>query len=188
VKLVVKREDVLTEFAVVGAINGDRKAFELLYRQWQPLLSRHASHLTRDRESTYDIMQDAWIAIAKGLRRLDDPSCFKGWAYRIVSNKSRDWIRKEQARRRLHDGVRHFENNLSGGATESIGAVSTLRDTIQTLPDNHRVILTLFYLEDWTVKDISAMLQLPDGTVKSRLYHARRTLKGALEKKNDDQT
>ena len=75
-----KQEDILSELTTIGAGRGDKKAFGLLYRQWHPQLIRFAVRLSRNPEASVDIMQDSWIAIARGLSRLDDPAKFKSWA------------------------------------------------------------------------------------------------------------
>lgn len=188
VRLQKQQDDALTALVVAGARVGDKQAFDLLYRQWQPRLSRFAFRLVRNSEATADIMQDSWVGIARGLARLNNPSRFKGWAYRIVSNKCRDWMRREQARRRSENHVEvEMESLASIDATASENAaiaVSSLGQAIKTLPTEQRTILSLFYLEEWSVREIGAVLSIPDGTVKSRLYHARKTLKNVLEKEN----
>lgn len=187
-RLQKQQDEVLTELTVTGARAGDRRSFELLYHQWQPRLSQFAYRLVRNSDATADIMQDSWVGIAKGLSRLNEPSRFKGWAYRIVSNKCRDWIRHEQARRRLEDQVEaeaESRASLNASSSESGNAgdaVSSLRESIKKLPDEQQTILSLFYLKEWSVREIGAVLRIPEGTVKSRLYQARKTLKSVLEK------
>jgi len=178
------REDVLTDLVVTGAQAGDQRSFTLLYRQWNPVLIRYAARLTRDMAAPADIMQESWIAIAKGLGRLSDTSKFKSWSYQIVSNKCRDWIRVEQSRRRLHESEALSEVQPNTEAMQN--PVSIIKTALQDLPDDQRTILTLFYLEELGVHMIGVILNIPDGTVKSRLYHARKTLRGVLEKRKDE--
>lgn len=185
-QLTRSQEDVLTEFTAAGARNGDRRSFDLLYRQWQPKLTRFAVRLTRNPDAVVDIMQDSWVAIAKGLPRLNHTARFKAWAYRIVSNKCRDWIRREQARRRLADQVEESHIQSPPGSDPTSEAVSAIRRALRFLPEEQRTILMLFYIEEWSVRQIAALFRIPEGTVKSRLYHARKTLKGVLEKENNE--
>ena len=100
-----KRSQIEDELLVMDAQTGDRSAMEALVRRWQKRLWLHALRLTGDREAAWDVTQQAWLGIVKGLRRLRDPARFRAWAYRIISNESADWIRKKTSLReaQLHD-------------------------------------------------------------------------------------
>lgn len=67
------RADILTELEVIGARKGEKRAFELLFRQWQPRLLSYAIRMTSNPDAATDVMQDVWLAISRGIRRLDDP-------------------------------------------------------------------------------------------------------------------
>ncbi len=186
---IVKRgSDILTEMAVLGAVRGESKSLEILIRYWHPRLFAHAVKLTGDRDGAEDVMQEVWIAVSKGIRRLRDPVKFKGWIYRITGNKSTDWIRSKQVRRSVSQ---RLEKEISSeDFVESIerakdDPVATLRARLSDLPDTQRIILTLFYLEELSVKEIGRALDIAAGTVKSRLYHARKMLREALEENNE---
>jgi RNA polymerase sigma-70 factor (ECF subfamily) len=132
-------------------------------------------------------MQETWAAVVRGIHRLNDPARFRSWIYRIVGNKSADWIRSNQARRRLHSQVARESKSvtsvtsvtLESGADENV--IGTLRELFRTLPIEKQTILSMFYLDEMSVAEMGFALQIPEGTVKSRLFHARRMLKEALE-------
>lgn len=178
------REEILTDLAITGARAGDQKSFRLLYQQWNPTLCIYAVRLTQDSDAVSDIMQEAWIAMAKGLGRLEEVENFRPWAYRIVSNKCRDWIRSQQSRRRVAEEA--LGNQEDDEIWPSGDPVSRLRESLNRLESNQRIILTLFYLEEMSIHEIGAALDVPDGTVKSRLYNARRTLKDVLEYRSNE--
>jgi len=92
--------EVLDEYLVLRGQAGEPEAFRLLVERWQPRLLAHAFRYTQSGDAARDVTQESWMAIVKGLSRLDDPTRFRAWAYRIVANKARDWVRREQARRR----------------------------------------------------------------------------------------
>jgi len=175
------RADILTELAVIRAKRGESKAFEILVNLWQPRLGRNALRLLGDSEAASDVMQEVWLAVSRGIRRLDDPARFRSWIYRIVRNKCADWIRSEQARRRMTEQLAEEADSNSDGDRSDDAPIDTLRSLIRELPEEQRSILTLFYLEEMHVREIGFVLGIPDGTVKSRLYHARQMLKEALE-------
>ena len=171
----------MTELTVIRVQGGEQKAFELLVKQWQPRLLAYAKRTTGSLEAARDVLQDVWIAVSRSIRRLDSPEHFRGWIYRIVRNKCADWIRAEQARRRLATKMSETSQNPSTGSVPDEHPVGQIIAMLRTLPEERRTILTMFYLEELSIRDIGYALNIPEGTVKSRLYHARRMLKDALE-------
>lgn len=173
------RSEILTELLVLRIQSGERKAFDLLVAQWHRRLIRRVFRLTQDPDAAKDIAQETWIAVVKGIRRLDDPSRFQNWIYRIIRNKCADWIRKEQSERRLK--VTFAEEAESRTESKSDGPIDVIRSEIRKLPNDQRTVLTLFYLNEMGVRAIALNLGIPEGTVKSRLYHAREMLKEMME-------
>lgn len=177
-------EDIQDELLVLRCQEGDSAALEALIARWQPRFARLAWRLTGQREVARDIVQDAWLAIVRGLRRLDDPALFRTWAYRIVKNKCSDWTRRRAVERKAPQGLQDAAAASGDAAseTESAGELAQLRDALGNLPDEQRAILSLHYLDDMSVVQIARVFGVPVGTVKSRLYHARNRLKQALER------
>jgi len=172
--------DALEELLVLRCQDGEAEALEALARLWHPRLLRHAAGLTRDREAARDVAQEVWMAIARGIGRLEDPARFRSWAYRIAVHKSRDWIRREQGRRRaLVRAAESGEVETYQGDSE---AEQKILSTLRALSPEHRAILSWYYLEEMSVREIAEVLSVPEGTVKSRLFYARRALRECLEK------
>jgi RNA polymerase sigma-70 factor (ECF subfamily) len=170
--------DVLDEYLVLRGQTGDPEAFRLLVERWQPRLLGHAFRYTRNGEAARDVTQESWMAIVKGLSRLQDPTRFRAWAYRIVANKARDWVRREQVRRRAADGAPIPET--TGEPANAEDDLSRVRLAIARLEPEQRLILSWFYLDDMPLRDIAEALSIPAGTVKSRLFHARAALRACL--------
>ena len=84
------------QLLVMDAQDGDAAAMEKLVCRWQKRLWQHAYRMTADKEAAWDVTQQSWLGIIKGLRKLDDPENFKAWAYRITTNKSIDWIKRRK--------------------------------------------------------------------------------------------
>ena len=177
--------DILDELLVLQCQDGDDNALETLIERWQPRLSRLAWRLTGEREAARDIVQDTWLAIVRGLRRLDDPARFRTWAYRIVSNKCADWTRRRVVQRNAAQdmqakAVRALDSRSNDD--DSADDVVQMRDALARLPDDQRAILALHYLEGMGVAQMARALDVPQGTVKSRLHHARNSLRQTLER------
>ena len=162
------------ELLVMDAQDGDAKAMDRLVGRWQKRLWQHAFRLTGDNQAAWDVTQQTWLGIIKGLRKLHDPANFKAWAYIITTNKSIDWIRKSEAARQIS-----FEEiqNHQHRATQDIG----LRELLEKLDFRKRAVLSLYYFEQLSVSETSTVLNIPQGTVRSRLHSARKELKELWE-------
>lgn len=178
------RDAVLDEWLVLRCQAGDVKALEVLARRWYPRMRIHAGRLTRDPEAAEDVAQEAWIGIARGLGRLRDPARFRSWAFRIVSNKARDWIRGEQARRRSGKALDSAGTRYAGSdrmERDGSSELARLTKALEGLSIGQRTILKWFYVDERSVREIAEAASIPEGTVKSRLYHAREALRRILE-------
>lgn len=179
---------VLDELLVVAARGGSSAAFGQLVRRWTLRLQRHAGRLLRDPERARDVVQDAWASMARDLRRLDDPARFPGWAYAIVSRRCVDALRRTVRDRRL--SVWAAADAATDRATHARSEVDDRLDlaaAIERLPIDLRLLVSLHYGEGLGVAEIAATHGLPAGTVKSRLYAARRALRDFLEGAENDQ-
>lgn len=180
-------DDIEDELLVLRCQAGDEEALRLLIGRWQARLSRLAWRLTGDREAARDVVQEAWLAIVRGLRRLDDPARFRSWACRIVNNKCADWTRRRVVRRRVTGELREQAKPpvapaVSAHENDSSNDVARLRCALRELPDQQRAILALHYIDGFGLREIAVALDIPVGTVKSRLFHARAALRDALER------
>ena len=121
------------------------------------------------------------IAIVRGIRRLDDPARFRHWAYRLVTHRAADWVRRQQRLRKLAEDA--WLEAEATGERSADDSVDGLRRAFGRLPTECRAILSLHYFQDIRLTEIARILELPEGTVKSRLHHARNQLKTALQRR-----
>ncbi len=164
-------EDLL----VLSAQNGDHKAFSSLFRLYHKPLIGFAVKLSNNNEIASDAVQDAWIKAAKNIRQLNDPRAFKSWIYRLVRWKLLDSLKKqaiEGSRLEVLD-EETMANNLDSGSVKD----EELSAAINRLPNVEKQIIYLFYLDEMKITEISIILEIPVGTVKSRLNRARQLLK-----------
>jgi RNA polymerase sigma-70 factor (ECF subfamily) len=171
--------EVLDEYLVLRGQAGEPEAFRLLVERWQPRLLGHAFRYTRSGDAARDVTQESWMAIVKGISRLEDPTRFRAWAYRIVANKARDWVRRERVRRRVADGAVPPAVVDAPSTADDDG--TRIRDAVARLEPEQRLVLSWFYLEDMPLREIADALRIPVGTVKSRLFHARAALRASIE-------
>ena len=167
--------EAIDEYLVVECQLGNSDAFNALVRRWQGQFVLRAQTFTRDREAALEVAQESWLGIIRGLRRLRDPGQFRSWAMRIVANKSRDWIRRERARRGVAEEARLVEPQ------ETARSVGQVRDGLAALEPSQRALLSSHYFENHSLAEIASELGIPIGTVKSRLSTARNQLRLRLE-------
>lgn len=173
------REQVVDDMLVLAAQAGAVEAFDLLARRWHPRLLRHAWHLTEDDDGAREAVQEAWLAVVRGLSRLHDPACFGAWALRITSRRCADWVaRRRRTRRRTAPLDSPVVAPEAPAATRELELV---RDAVRRLDGERRALLSMFYVEGMSVAEIARALGIPSGTVKSRMYDARAKLRAVLE-------
>jgi RNA polymerase sigma factor (sigma-70 family) len=173
--------DALDAYQAGLAADGDAHAFDLLYRRWHPKLLRLAQRLTHNPDEARDVMQDAALTMAKDIRKLKDPARFSAWACTIVRRRTADHIDKAV---RLRAGEADWlDVEPSSGADEAL----SLKQALERLPETDRLMLKLIYLDGFRGHEIAAVLGIPLGTVKSRLFTARQALKSIYDPQSDGQ-
>lgn len=177
-----RTNQVFEELLVLNARNGDTHAINLLVKRWNGRIRNQVYRHTQNAEVSGDISQEVWIAIFKSINNLQDVRKFGVWALSIASRKAIDWIRRNQVDRN-REGIREMVATEmaedSGDDQEML--IRRLRQALKSLPEDQRVILSLYYLEELAVPDIATILSIPAGTVKSRLYYARENLKQIIK-------
>ncbi|WP_145259429.1 RNA polymerase sigma factor [Planctomycetes bacterium Pan216] len=174
-------EQIVDELLVLRWQEGNAAAVEAMVERWQPRLWRHACRLLGRRDVASDITQEAWIAIVKGIGRLRDPACFRRWAFLIVTRKCADWIRVQQRQRDVLRQVPVPPEEADDASADG-DEIERLRWAMKRLPEERRVLLAMFYREQMSLHEIADILEIPVGTVKSRLYHAREELREVIER------
>ena len=164
-------ERLIDETLVLDCQNGRAEALRALVSRWQRRFWRHALYLTGDAEAAWDVTQESWLGIVRGIARLKQPARFREWGFRIVTNKARDWMkRKRGGTGRDPDALP--APVIEGDLERSDNAADVLH-LLRRVSSDHRVILTLHYFEGLRVADVADILGIPVGTAKSRLYAAR---------------
>jgi len=177
-----RKDRILDEFLAAAARAGGRPALDALALRWERRLVRHAWRLVGDIEDARDVAQDAWIDIARGIGRLNDSAAFPAFAFRIVTRRAADLVRRKKRARRAAAAFAAEPRDsacIYDGMDASASAPALLA-AMAALPADQRAAIALFYLEDLSVAEIAAALGVPAGTVKTRLMAARDKLRIAL--------
>lgn len=172
---------VIDRLLVVRAQEGEKEAFRMLFQLWNPKLLGYAFKLSGDPAAAHDIAQETWVAIVKGLKRLEDPALFRAWFFRIAHNKAADDIRAKQKHRKSEEAGKEMAELKSNEHPSDQGL--ELKALIEAMPSEKRSLIILFYVEGLTIPELAEVFEIPTGTVKSRLHTAREDLKYSLERK-----
>ncbi len=181
---------IIESYVVSSARLGSQAARAQLVTRYQPRFLRHAYRLLGDAEQAEDAVQDAWLEIVRGLSNLKDDLAFQAWAFRIVTRRCARIITKQKNMRGLINRT-ESEPAPNGEATDQLELAAEqgpLREALAALSPEHRVAVALFYLEEMSVAEVAVVLDIPVGTVKSRLMNARAKLRESLDRRNDGQT
>ncbi len=173
-------QKVFDALLVLQYRSGNKKALGLLVKRHHQKLCRHAYWYTHDMEVSKDIVQDSWGVIISKLSLLKDPNAFGSWAMRIVTRKSMDFLNRTKRNRERLQTFRPDMDTID--EEEKAHVLKSLQIAMLKISDNQKIVLRLFYTEAYSLKEISAILDISEGTVKSRLFHAREKLKSILKK------
>ncbi len=159
---------------------GDKKALGMLVKRHHNRFCSHANWYLTDLDASKDVVQDCWSIIMNKLGSLRDPNSFSSWAMRIVTRKSIDFLKQNKTKR---EKLRQYQyTNLEGTNNEEKNTeIIKLQQAIKSLPNDQQIVLRLFNTQEYSLIEISNILDISVGTVKSRLFHAREKLKTILK-------
>lgn len=182
---------------VLAVREGDTTAYRGLVEKYQTRVYQLVYGMVRNQEDAKDLTQDAFVKAYDNLHRFRLEASFYTWIYRIASNVAIDFIRKRKRR-----GTTEFDEQIAargadGGMAEQHGQDSPSRtlerkqlyarimDAMQELPEDQRQVILLRELEGLAYKEIAEVMEVPEGTVMSRLYYARKKLQKLLAEERE---
>ncbi|ADO68955.1 RNA polymerase sigma-E factor [Stigmatella aurantiaca DW4/3-1] len=169
--------------------DGDQRAFKLLVERYQRKVYAVALGMLKDKEEAMDVSQEAFVKVYKYLDHFKGDSSFYTWLYRITVNICIDLIRKRTGAG--GEAVEFDETQVMDVSQANIGALGSrlgtnpqksalrrelaekIQEALATVPEKHRAILLLREIEGMSYEELSRTLDIPKGTVMSRLFHAR---------------
>jgi RNA polymerase sigma-70 factor (ECF subfamily) len=170
---------------VRAAQDGSVPALEELFRRHWPQTHRAAYLIVRDAAAAEDIAQEAFLSALGALERFDRRRPFSPWLHRIAVNRAIDWSRARAVRNEVAASEPLLDSAGAEAAPEERVAIGAgLEQALGGLAPEHRAVVVLRYLLDYTPGEIANMLELPRGTVNSRLRRALDGLSGLLERES----
>jgi RNA polymerase sigma-70 factor, ECF subfamily len=163
---------------------GSLSALGFLYDKHQHLVHRTALAITADSEAASDLLQDVFLRLYKFAHHIDPERPLEPWLYRMTTNLSYTWVKRSK---RLLRSIEDIADWLVGTKKNTISQTVILEEELQQLqqavarlPLPQRTVVVLYYLNDLSIQEISEILEIPAGTVKSRLHYGREALKSHL--------
>jgi RNA polymerase sigma factor (sigma-70 family) len=168
------------ELLAVRCQLGERQALDALVARWHLPLWKYARRLTGGEDAADDVVQDVWLRILRGLPGLREPARLRPWIFGIARRVLMDRLRAQYAAPPIADvdvGDLGEPDDPGGGP----GDMDLLHGELASLPVLEREVLVLFYLDELGLAEMADVLAIPVGTVKSRLFRARRNLRQRLD-------
>lgn len=163
----------------------DIAALGELFEAFKDAVYRTALAITRDERAAEDILQECFVRLYTYAASVDAGRPLKPWLYRVTVNLSYDWFSKKSVTQPL-DEILDWWAGLQNvfpapdRRAEERELLMMVRDVVAELPASHQTAVVLFYLENLSLEEVAEVMDLPMGTVKSRLYYARKRLRDAL--------
>lgn len=171
---------------VVRVRDGDLEALGELFERYKISVYRTALAVTRDERVAEDILQDTFLKVHDYAESIDETVPLGPWLYRVTVNLAYSWAnRVKRWLHSLHGTLDRWALSVQPypeAATVEQEWRQILQRAIDALPPAHRVVIILHYLDGLSLKEIAYVTNVPEGTVKSRLYYARERLRDVLER------
>jgi len=173
------KDRVQFEWLALRCQTGDPEAFADLIAVMERPLLYYATSLTGNHDAALDVLQDVWLKVVRGIRRLKDPGSLKPWLYAITHGVAVDRVRQDYKRDKAEQ-VLDASLGIEEPSFEEEDATA-IHDALSRLSIKHREVLVLYFLQDLSVLEIANVAGCSEGTVKSRLHYAKRQMKQILE-------
>ncbi len=174
------------------AQEGDTAAFDDLVVKFSPRLYGMIYHMTSNKEDTHDLLQDVFAKAYRSLKRFRGKSTFYTWIYAIATNMTLNFLKKRKRRSTwslddLDSGIQNDAAMVDIGHASNPRRQSDvnelqkkLNEAMQTLSEDHRAVVTMFDIQGIPHAEISKILRVSEGTIRSRLFYAHQQLQGHL--------
>jgi len=176
----MKNEDrIQYEWLALRCHSGEAGAFEDLIEVMERPLLYYAASLTGDSDSALDVLQEVWIRVFRGIRKLKDPGSLRSWLYSITHGIAVDRIRKNYSREQA-EKVQFEEFQEAEEPSFAAEDAAAIHQALSEIGLKHREVLVLHFLEDLSMAEIAEVVGCSEGTVKSRIHYAKRAMKEIL--------
>ena len=148
------------------------------------MVFRTALAITGDQDAACDLLQDVFLRLFRFAERIDSNRPLEPWLYRMTTNLTYTWVKRNNCWMHSLEDVAEWlvgtSKNMPHEVAEKRDDWDQVQRAVSTLPLPQRVVIVLYYLNELSLGEISDILEVPEGTIKSRLYYGRLALKKNL--------
>jgi len=163
---------------------GSLDALGELYDEYNRMVYRTALGILGDAEQAADLLQEVFLRLYRFAERIEAERPLEPWLYRMTANLSYTWAKRRRWQQPLEEIAEWLSGDESRQPVQVLEASETatrLEEAILSLPIAQRTVVVLHYINEASLEEIAHILDVPVGTVKSRLYYARRALKRSMD-------
>lgn len=165
------------------AIAGDKNALSVLVDKYKDIAFNLAISIVKDEEDAKDITQDSFLKVLENIENFRNESKFSTWLYRIVYNLSIQFVRSKKKLDSI-ENVSHILTETSSDTLETNEKDQIIKSSLDTLDENERLLVALFYLGEKSVKEIKEITSLSVSNIKVILHRSRKKMTKNIEKLN----
>ena len=169
------------DLLVLAMQAGEKRAFGLLYQHYHRDLRRFAAYLLANPALAEDLVQNVWLKVSQRIGRLNDPAVFTSWLYRAVRWEVLDYQKQVTSRKQQSMDDAEPISDPGPDYAQQHDDKSDLSKALMSLAADERLVLQLHYLHELELSQIALIVDIPLGTVKSRLHRARQQLQQHLQ-------
>ena len=167
------KQRAYSEWLVLRCQQGDSAAFKELVAQWDQRLLLYGIRRLEDPEAARDATQECLLAVSKGLGKLNDPGAFPKWLFQIMERRCADSLRKKIRDREV---IAESATAPELGKEDNVENEVSVANLLKGYDPAVQLVLQLHYRDGFTINEIAEIINVPPGTVKSRLFYARKSL------------
>jgi RNA polymerase sigma factor (sigma-70 family) len=182
----INKETIYRELLVLRCRRGDRSAWKDLIDHWDRRLFYYVQRIVADEQDAWDVLQQTWLATFNAIGTIRDGRALPKWLYRTARNLALMQLRRKNSCA-LQDAVHEPEGAETSAHEDENGPLQferadLLHHALDQIPLPLREVLRLHFLRDLSIEEVAGVIGIPSGTVKSRLYYAKRAIRSVLER------
>ena len=181
-----EKQAIYCELLVLRCRQGQKEALEELVRSWELPLFYYIRRLVENEQEAWGVLQETWVKVFQGIKKIREPRKLPAWLYSIARKTALSNLRAKCSEQAMFENAKHISNIEDHSFNYMFDNAEQVHYGLDRISMHHREVLAMFFLQDLSVEEIAEVLEMPVGTVKSRLYHARRALKTVLRKEAEN--
>ena len=175
------KQRIYSELLVLRCRQGNKQAFEELISCWQDKLLYYIRRLVDNEQDAWQLLQQVWVVVLRNIGGIRQPEKFPAWLYSIARNLVLNHLRSKYSQKSFLEEYKGMGNNESENCAAVFDNAEQVHYGLGKVSLPQREVLTLFFFQDLSLDEIAQVLQLPVGTVKSRLHYAKQALRNVLK-------